>query len=350
MLKTYFLGANSHSGFYSLYEHFAAAPGDFLHIIKGGPGTGKSGFMRKMAEKAEQRGLVCERVLCSGDPDSLDGLYIPELKLGWVDGTAPHVCEPATFAVSGNYVNLSAFCRVPLDGNSCRDIEVLNTQYKGLYARGYAALSAAERLRAAVDCSCWTEERLSAAKKRICAILYRHGYANESGDREIKHCFASAISCKGLVQLRAEVNKLCKLKYILQNDYQGADILLGYAAAKAEDMGVDVIYCHSPLNPERIEGLILPAAGLGLFNSDWDEDGCRHIRLDEMIPSAIQREQRSQRRKTARIRQECMDLAVEKLALAKELHDELEAQYRPYMDFDALTEFTEKETERLFGK
>ena len=44
MIQRYFLGANSKDGFVSLYGDFPP-DGSFLHIIKGGPGTGKSGFM-----------------------------------------------------------------------------------------------------------------------------------------------------------------------------------------------------------------------------------------------------------------------------------------------------------------
>ena len=78
MTSTYFLGANSAQGFYSLYGGFPPRSG-FLHIIKGGPGTGKSGFMRAIGSEAERRGMDVEYVLCSGDPDSLDGVYIPAL-------------------------------------------------------------------------------------------------------------------------------------------------------------------------------------------------------------------------------------------------------------------------------
>ena len=46
MDRTYFLAANSGRGFFSLYDGFPPE-GAFLHIIKGGPGTGKSGFMRR---------------------------------------------------------------------------------------------------------------------------------------------------------------------------------------------------------------------------------------------------------------------------------------------------------------
>ena len=74
-----FLAANTGLGFVSVYDGFP--PEDcFLHIVKGGPGTGKSGYMKAIREAARTRGLDTLSVLCSGDPDSLDGLWIPALK------------------------------------------------------------------------------------------------------------------------------------------------------------------------------------------------------------------------------------------------------------------------------
>lgn len=88
---SYFLGANSYNGFYSLYDSFTSLPEiKRLYIIKGGPGCGKSTFMKAIATAANEAGYDVERVLCSADPDSLDGIYIPGLHIAYVDGTAPH--------------------------------------------------------------------------------------------------------------------------------------------------------------------------------------------------------------------------------------------------------------------
>ena len=88
----YFLGANTRNGFFSLYDGFAdPEAGDFLYVIKGGPGCGKSTLMKRVGKAAEDAGLPVEYVLCSGDPDSLDGVWLPALHTGFVDGTAPHV-------------------------------------------------------------------------------------------------------------------------------------------------------------------------------------------------------------------------------------------------------------------
>ena len=95
MALTYFLGANGYGGFASLYEGFTSSPEiSRLYILKGGPGCGKSSFMKRVAEAAALRGLAAEKVLCSGDPSSLDGVFLPELRLAYVDGTAPHAAVP----------------------------------------------------------------------------------------------------------------------------------------------------------------------------------------------------------------------------------------------------------------
>lgn len=101
----YFLGGNTPSGFYSLYhqlsdpEHIRA-----LYIIKSGPGSGKSSLMRRVGRHAQAAGLETEEVLCSGDPDSLDALILPQLGAALVDGTAPQGVVPLVhFELCGWY-------------------------------------------------------------------------------------------------------------------------------------------------------------------------------------------------------------------------------------------------------
>ena len=56
--KKYFAAANTEKGFCSLFgEIFAPEELSWLYIIKGGPGTGKSTFMRGVGEAARERGF-----------------------------------------------------------------------------------------------------------------------------------------------------------------------------------------------------------------------------------------------------------------------------------------------------
>lgn len=103
----YFLGANSPTGFYSLYpELIQPERARTIYILKGGPGCGKSTLMRRVGARMEEEGLDTEYILCSGDPDSLDALLLPQLGVALVDGTAPHVVEPKYPGVVDRYVNM----------------------------------------------------------------------------------------------------------------------------------------------------------------------------------------------------------------------------------------------------
>ena len=133
--RQFFLGANTGAGFVSLYPAFAAPEdGAFVWYIKGGPGNGKSTLMRRAAKRAEEAGLAVESILCSGDPESLDGIYIPEKKLGYVDATSPHVQEPAVPGASGKYLDLGAFYR-PIPPEEAEKMRRLFAAYRREYAR-----------------------------------------------------------------------------------------------------------------------------------------------------------------------------------------------------------------------
>ena len=91
----YFLGANSPAGFYSLYDQMLPPEqARAIYILKGGPGCGKSTLMRKIGAWAEEAGLRPEYILCSGDPDSLDAVILPDRRVAVVDGTAPQGVVP----------------------------------------------------------------------------------------------------------------------------------------------------------------------------------------------------------------------------------------------------------------
>ena len=283
----FFLAANSGRGFASCYEDFPGE-GVFLHIIKGGPGTGKSGFMRRIRDAAAARGLDTESILCSGDPDSLDAVCIPALGQAWVDGTAPHVREPAVFGTESDYVNLGQFCRTPLPEPEGRRAAALTTAYKASYREAYELLKTA------------LEAIGPAAEMQLPEGVGRR--------------YLSAISCRGELQLTDTIEKLCK-QVVPSPD-------LFRALERAAAQGEKAIACPQPLDPGRLEAVLLPEQSLALLKPEEPEP----------VPA-----RRAKKR------------AMEKLREAKALHDTLEEVYRPFVNFAALDSFTERSLKALFG-
>lgn len=140
-MQNYFLGGNTNHGFCSLYDGFCAGKDDFLYVIKGGPGCGKSSFMKRIAQNWEEGGLSAERVFCSGDPDSLDGIYCPELHFGYVDGTAPHRQDVRYMGLSGAYLDFSPFFRLDELKSKKTEIEPLADACSQEYKKAYRALT-----------------------------------------------------------------------------------------------------------------------------------------------------------------------------------------------------------------
>ncbi len=318
MDQTIFLAANSGQGFYSLCDGFPGE-GCFLHIVKGGPGTGKSGFMRRLCEAARSRGLDTVSVLCSGDPDSLDGLAVPALGQAWVDGTAPHVREPRLFGADADYVNLGRFCRLPLADNDRDRAMALNRAYKARYKAAYAHLEAAAALEKAEELR--DAEVLRAEETRMRTLL--EALPDRDGPCMREKRFLSAITCRGMLHLNETQNILCKQFYHFRDDGS----VLARAAAIAAGKTGHIILCPRPLRPDQLEAVLLPELSIALLRAP----AAMPIPQGERLLSA-----------------DALSRGMDALREAKTLHDKLEAVYRPYMDFPALTDFTEMYIEKLF--
>lgn len=88
----FFMGANTPQGFVSKFDQLAdPAEGWRKFIIKGGPGTGKSGLMKRLATALAGKCGTVELIHCSSDVSSLDAVIAGEIKASIADGTAPHV-------------------------------------------------------------------------------------------------------------------------------------------------------------------------------------------------------------------------------------------------------------------
>lgn len=348
MNTSYFLGANTKDGFYSLYDGFASGEGDFLHIIKGGPGTGKSSFMRRIGAYAQDHGLDVQYVLCSGDPDSLDGVYIPAIKTAWVDGTSPHPIEPRHFGVDSDYIDLGYFCKTPISLSDSEKIRRLTKDYKSFYSRAYSLLSSASELRQSYSQSFFGIEENKVISKRIKGILDRQKLDQSRTSNLPKRIFLTAASCQGLVRLNTTLSELCGQIYQFDNEFGGADGALKEAASAAQSRSTEVIVCPDPIDPGRLDAVLLPEYSLAFIGGGWEVDNVRHIRLDKLIPAANSRGFRTELREGKKLENKLKSKAFEHLKSAKVLHDELESFYKSVMDFDALTNYTEEVLKKLF--
>ena len=136
--KKYFASANSSEGFVNYFPAIFGG-GRRLYVVLGGPGTGKSRFLREVVA----RGREVEEYYCSSDADSLDGVMIDGW-LGLVDGTAPHVWRTSSVGAFEQIVNLGEFWDARLLASARSEIEVLSEK-KSFVLRGGLFVFACDR-------------------------------------------------------------------------------------------------------------------------------------------------------------------------------------------------------------
>ena len=108
-LKEYYASANGYKGFHSYFDSIFNSP-EFkkIFVLKGGPGTGKSTFLKKVCNFAKANNLDFEIFRCSSDPKSLDGVIINngEVRVAILDGTSPHERDAVIPGAIDEIVNL----------------------------------------------------------------------------------------------------------------------------------------------------------------------------------------------------------------------------------------------------
>ena len=168
----FFLGANSAQGFASLYDQWVdQTQMQAFYAIKGGAGCGKSTLMHHIARQARQAGWTVEYIRCSGDPDSLDGIYLPQKRVALADGTAPHRMDPEYTGATGHYVDLG----VGYDRQALfplREEIIAATQaYRSCYPKATRCISQALMVRRRSWAPLHTDETLAKTEKRAESLL-----------------------------------------------------------------------------------------------------------------------------------------------------------------------------------
>lgn len=345
-LKKVFPGGNTAYGFYSFYDFIIEPDAAHVFVIKGGPGVGKSTFMRRTGEELLARGYDVEFHCCSSDNGSLDGVVVPALKVALIDGTAPHVVDPKHPGVVDEIVNLGEYWRE--DGLRARKKEVLalNQEIKRLFNRAYAYLEAANILLNEVRAYYRDTGALDiAALDRLALELVHEIFAGrpclEKGSF-VRRLFATAITPDGPVShLETIVGHLGRRYVLTGDDGTGKGAIVHRLMDAAQMRGYDVEAYHCALDPLRVDHIVLPELDTAVINNVEPhfyapQPGDTVVDTGQLVDIAVDAYYGEERSVARTLYRRCLEQAVRFINQAKGRHDELESCYIPNMDFAAV--------------
>lgn len=355
-IKKVFPGGNTSQGFFSFYDYIITPDTTRIFIIKGGPGVGKSTFMRKIGDEMVARGFDVEYHHCSSDNSSLDGVVIPSIGIAFIDGTAPHIVDPKNPGCVDEIIHLGDYWDEEEMRKYKDEIIDLNQQVNRHFKSAYRYLKAAQAVyddweRANIEAIDYGKANKMSAD--VIGEIFINGVVDKIG--LVRHLFASAITPDGIVNYLETIIGDCKEKYVVEGDPgTGKSTLLQKVAEAAKERGYDVEVYHCALNPNKVEHVVIPQLSVALTKS-IEPHAYLARGKDKVIdmnrcldPGVIKRNEHLVRKAEEHFKRLFAE-AVEYIRLAKEAHDKMEEYYVDNMDFTAIANLRNKVLQRVLG-
>lgn len=350
-VKRVFPGGNTAKGFYSYYSQIIGSDATRIFIIKGGPGVGKSSFMRKIAQEMTEKGYDIELHQCSSDNASLDGLLIPALKIAFIDGTAPHIVDTKHPGGVDEILNFGIFWDEDAMRKNREQIITLTSKLGKLYKRVYRFISAAKSLRDDVEFI--YKEALDKGKfnlaltKLKAEILADMPYMPEEG--KTRHLFGSAYTPNGIIDYyETIVDTMEKIIYINSSYIEGTSIVLEEITDEAIKRGLFVEVYHEPMVESNMETILIPELKLAVTSSKkYQDNNMKVFDVNSFMLQDVLTENEDMLRDDKSLIDELLTKGLANLSSAKKEHDILEACYIPNMNFSAINDLKEDMIRRV---
>ncbi len=352
-----FAGANTSEGFKSFFNCLISPEAHRIIVLKGGPGVGKSTFMKHIAGSLLMMGHDVEMFHCSSDPDSLDGMAAPDLQVAIVDGTAPHVVDPRYPGAVDEIVYLGDYWDEDAIRDHRQEIISASKEKATNFSRAYRFLrTAGDVLDDWSEANSMALDRGKANRLASAAVRSVLGAVSEFDalvPGRVRELFASATTPDGFTNyLDTLVGPCVNVHVVVGGPGTGKSTLLRRLAEEATRRGLDVELFHCSLNANSLEHIVLPQLSTAVITSvephEWDvRPGDKVIDMNSCLDHDTVQANASMIDYDRGLMNQAMDRAVHFLRLARESHARLESYYIPHVDYDAIAALRQATLDRI---
>lgn len=350
-IRRCFFGCNSADGFHSYFDFLHELDDARISIVKGGPGTGKSNFIREIGDTMLEHGFNIEYQHCSLDPESFDAVVVPDIRVVVVAATGHHVFDPQAPGAIDEILNLGIYWNEDGIRPHCKQIMDINVASGRTFHKAYRYLKAARLILDNVETLCAeavSKPKINQVVVKIADSLFADCGVAETLAHE-RNLFVSSITPFGTVShVDTLINPGTTILGLVGEYGSGRSEVIRRIAELARLKGVQVEVCHNPLDLERLEHLFLPKLNVLLTTEPLKflEQNPWLFDLNECLAPWFQEYAQEVSEEKEKF-QELIDDAIKTLRTAKKTHEKLEQYYIPNMDFVGVDNYRQNTVEKI---
>ena len=329
-MRDFFLGGASPAGFETAFWH--DHQNAFGFYLKGGPGTGKSTLLKKLAAAFSAESVSVYH--CASDPHSLDAVVLEDRGIFAADATAPHEASTPLPGITGCMTDLAEGLHADLLLPHKQEIFSLYQENQAAHAcakKGFAGIGAMEDAAAEIGLSALDHPKLLHFARRFAKRLLP---ADACAPAVMHDRQAAAITPLGRCMLIPDGFD----RILLQDPaFAASEHLLQTLADAAANAGVPCEITRSQTRTNRPPVLLLlPSLHLAVITDAADDSGCGNpepqkpvsvIRMQRFYDPAILRDHRNLLRFCRKTAGTITAQTVKLLMQALRIHDALESYY-----------------------
>ena len=331
----WFLGSTTPNGFSFPSAHLYHTRDWRVFIIKGGPGTGKSTFLKNVQSHWLADGAAVETFHCSASPTSLDAVRSEKHRTLVIDGTAPHIVEPTCWDACERILPF-CLCTDPtvLDASAVVSLADEKRRLHRLCARSLETADAHLAENRRLQKSLLNTDKI----RRFAQRVARNEWGKPLGRiGTVATRYLTALTPDGITTFYDTLQALCPRIYVIEDDCGGAaSVLLQELCDRAIADGLNVWKCPSPLFREEMPiHLIIPSIGVGftVSNRHHTADFPVYRRIHTSRFESSDNPHRARMLFNRRAATELVSAATEALIRAAAVHRQLEDLYHSAVDW-----------------
>ncbi len=354
-VKHVFPGGNTTLGFYSFYDQILPQEeANHIYCIKGGPGVGKSSLMKKVGKKMTDLNYFVEYHHCSSDPNSLDALVIPSLKIALIDGTSPHIVDPKNPGAVDEILNLGQFWDEVGMKRHKQDVIKTNKEIKRLFEKAYDYFKAAKSVYDSYELTekkSFNQNEFNLLKAAVIRDLFEKIPINQKLGKE-RHLFGYALTPIGITQYRDTLICNYETRYVIKESVgASSETLMNDIVNAAIIRGLYVECYHSPIKVNKIEDILIPELNFSVsVDNQYNHiefEYHKEYNLLNLLNKDNQKELIEEINEDKELFEVLLYRGLHFINQAKSVHDKLEGFYVPNMNFEEVDKLVDKIMDKI---